>query len=126
MMVEAASILSLHTPVETLDYNLAMSMHACVVSLLKVVARRSALGMKILISTYGWTRHHRCTCGDSFLKFFLGVIYLLVGYALYHSNSDSLVWVLSRGMMPWHRFLLLPFYVVTLVGLIHEVIPHRS
>jgi hypothetical protein len=44
------------------------SRRSCVVPLLKVVVRRSALGMKILRSTYSWTHHHWRTYGDSFLK----------------------------------------------------------
>jgi hypothetical protein len=51
MTVEAASTLNSHTPVETLDYDLAMSTHTCVVPLFKGVA---TLRMKILRSTCGW------------------------------------------------------------------------
>jgi hypothetical protein len=47
-----------HTPVETLDYDLALLMRACIMPLLTVVDQSSALGIKIPKSTYGWTRHH--------------------------------------------------------------------
>jgi hypothetical protein len=37
--------------------------------LLKVVDRSSALGMKIIRTTFGWTHHHHSsTCGVSFLN----------------------------------------------------------
>jgi hypothetical protein len=51
MTMEAASTLSSHTPVETLEYDPTMSTHTCVVPLFKVVA---TLGMKILRLAYGW------------------------------------------------------------------------
>jgi hypothetical protein len=46
MMVEAASTLILHILVETLEYDPAVLTRACVVPLLKVVARSSGLGIK--------------------------------------------------------------------------------
>jgi hypothetical protein len=33
-----------------------------------VVAGSSVVGLNILISTYGWTHHHWCTCDKPFLK----------------------------------------------------------
>jgi hypothetical protein len=57
MMIEATSTSSMHTLVKTQDQ--AMAMCACIVSLLKVRDRNSTLGMKILRSTYGWTRRHQ-------------------------------------------------------------------
>jgi hypothetical protein len=59
-MVQAASTTSIRSPVETHKiYDQAMSTRAYVMSLLKVVDQSWALGMKILRSIYGWTRHHR-------------------------------------------------------------------
>jgi hypothetical protein len=51
MMVEAASSMSMCSPVETKESDWAMLTRACVVSFLKVVDRSSALGMKIPKST---------------------------------------------------------------------------
>jgi hypothetical protein len=67
-MVEAASSMSMCSPVETKESDWAMLTRACVVSFLKVVDRSSALGMKIPKSTYVWIRHHRRMCLVSFLK----------------------------------------------------------
>ena len=53
MMVEASAS-SLHTWMETLP---AMLARACVVPLLKVVARNSSLEIKIPSLTFGWTRY---------------------------------------------------------------------
>lgn len=39
-----------------------------IVSLLKVLTRSSALGMKISTATYGWTCQHWHTCVGPFLK----------------------------------------------------------
>jgi hypothetical protein len=66
----------------TLKWKHTLSTHACVVPLLKVVARSFALGMKIPRLTYDWTRHYRRTYDDSFLKVCLGVMYFLVISAL--------------------------------------------
>jgi hypothetical protein len=72
MMVQAASTMSIRSPVETHKIsNQTMSTRACVVSLLKVVDQSWALGMKIPRSIYGWTHHHRrrlCVCVMSLLK----------------------------------------------------------
>jgi hypothetical protein len=88
-MVEAALIQSLHTLVETLDYDMAMSTRTPVRTLLKVVARSSALGMKIPRSIYGWTRFFLKALSRSYVFSFVS--------SLYHRNNGSLMKVMSQG-----------------------------
>jgi hypothetical protein len=99
----------MYTLVETLDCDLTMSMHACIVLLLKVVAQNCILRIKIPRSIYSWTRHHRPMWEDSFLK----SLHMKSVFLLFSVCTKWIV-VLSGGTRPRDVYFFLSTWLMLL------------
>ena len=93
------------------------------VPLLKVMARNSALEMKITRSSNGWTYHRRRNTAISSWMICLVVVYFLFVHSFYYRISDSLVKILLRCMKP-ETFFVFTFtrlvWILVIYGCMHQ------